>query len=101
MTQSNGMLSELEDWYHSQCDGEWEHAFGVKIDTLDNPGWKVCVDLKETRLEKVSMEPVRIDNGENDWIFCGIKDTQFYGAGDPKKLQSIIQVFLCFTRHKV
>ncbi|MBC6448487.1 Imm53 family immunity protein [Actinokineospora xionganensis] len=24
-------------WYQSQCDEEWEHELGVKIDTLDNP----------------------------------------------------------------
>ncbi|WP_327048834.1 immunity 53 family protein [Microbispora sp. NBC_01189] len=22
----------LQRWYAAQCDGEWEHAYGVKID---------------------------------------------------------------------
>ena len=29
----------LLSWYHSQCDGDWEHGNGVKIGTIDNPGW--------------------------------------------------------------
>ena len=32
------IISKLQDWYFSKCDEDWEHEFGVKIDTLDNPG---------------------------------------------------------------
>jgi hypothetical protein len=32
-------LSRLSTWYQSQCDERWEHSFGLKIETLDNPGW--------------------------------------------------------------
>lgn len=38
----------LQNWYASQCDGEWEEQYGVKIDTLDNPGWNVRIGLDET-----------------------------------------------------
>jgi hypothetical protein len=30
--------SLLEAWYASRCDGEWEHGYGISIETLDNPG---------------------------------------------------------------
>ena len=33
-------LSALENWYAGQCNGVWEHGCGVRIDTLDNPGWR-------------------------------------------------------------
>ena len=36
-------LEALQHWYESQCDGDWEHEFGVKIGTLDNPGWMVDI----------------------------------------------------------
>lgn len=26
----------LQMWYVAQCDDEWEHAYGIKIETLDN-----------------------------------------------------------------
>jgi len=41
-------LRALEDWYASVCDGDWEHTYGVKIGTLDNPGWTVDIDLRQT-----------------------------------------------------
>jgi Immunity protein 53 len=27
----------VEEWYSRQCNGEWEHGFGVEIATIDNP----------------------------------------------------------------
>ncbi|MGW6512521.1 Imm53 family immunity protein, partial [Streptomyces niveus] len=38
--------------YAQQCGGEWEHERGVRIATLDNPGWTVSIDLEETELEE-------------------------------------------------
>jgi hypothetical protein len=32
------LLEWLMRWYAAHCDGEWEHTYGVVIDTLDNPG---------------------------------------------------------------
>ena len=32
------MLEWLMNWYESNCDGDWEHSYGVKIESLDNPG---------------------------------------------------------------
>jgi hypothetical protein len=34
-----GTLTWLQAWYAEQCDGDWEHQFGVSVETLDNPGW--------------------------------------------------------------
>lgn len=34
----NSLLYRLQQWYHSMCDGDWEHCYGVKIETSDNPG---------------------------------------------------------------
>lgn len=45
------VLSELQKWYMSQCNGEWEHSYFVSIGTLDNPGWKLEIDLRHTNLE--------------------------------------------------
>ncbi|MEV8403368.1 Imm53 family immunity protein [Streptomyces niveus] len=43
-------LDWLRNWYAQQCDGEWEHERGVRIATLDNPGWTVSIDLEESEL---------------------------------------------------
>ena len=86
-------LSWLQGWYRAQCNGTWEHGQGVKIDTLDNPGWSVEIDLKGTPLEHVPMEKVVRDNGHDDWIRLEVKEGQFLGHGDASKLTVIIAAF--------
>ncbi len=88
------LLKWLEEWYKSQCDGEWEHLFGIKIYTLDNPGWRIAIDLADTELENKKYDAYQvITNEDSDWIFCHVKDGCFEGAGDPSKLEEIIQRF--------
>ena len=36
-------IAGLEDWYADLCNGDWEHTGGIKIETLDNPGWCITV----------------------------------------------------------
>ncbi len=90
-----GLIKWLEEWYKSQCDGDWEHLFGVKIDTLDNPGWQITIDLVDTELENKKYVGYEVINNEedDDWIFCCVKDGCFEGAGDPSKLEEILQRF--------
>ena len=93
MSKSIDTLERLQHWYAEQCNGTWEHQYGVAIDTLDNPGWSVTIDLQGTNLELVSMNPFAEDRGENDWIHCKIEGGQFIGNGDPLKLKTILDLF--------
>jgi hypothetical protein len=52
-------LSLLEEWYAARCDGDWEHSWGVKIDTLDNPGWTISINLNDTRAESRNLERLK------------------------------------------
>lgn len=83
----------LQTWYQGQCDGYWEHAHGVVIETLDAPGWLVTVDLAETPLEKVGMDPIRRERSEKDWLKCEVAQKKFSGQGDPLKLIEILRIF--------
>ena len=85
------VLAQLQEWYSAQCDGEWEHSFGVRIDTLDNPGWSVEIDLPISISESMDF---KVERGDSDWMHCFIKDSKFHGHGDPSKLESIITYFL-------
>lgn len=88
------LIAWLEEWYKSQCDGDWEHLFGVKIYTLDNPGWRITIDLADTELENKKYGGYQVINNEDaDWISCSVMDGCFEGAGDPSKLEEIIQRF--------
>lgn len=39
MIENENIFEWLQKWYKSQCDGDWEHEYGIKIETVDNPGW--------------------------------------------------------------
>ena len=54
------IIARLSDWYQSQCNGTWEHELGIVIDTIDNPGWLVKIDLRGT-----ASEGKRVSGDEN------------------------------------
>lgn len=87
------MLDWLMKWYKLNCDGDWEHMYGVKIYTVDNPGWSVNIDLLDTSLENKPFKKIQVDNGDDDWIVCITKDNIFKGGGDLKKLETILKIF--------
>lgn len=86
-------LEWLQKWYLSQCDGDWEHSFGVHIETLDNPGWRFSVDLENTDLEGKSFEEVTINRTEHDWLRCWISESTFEGACGSENLYEVLNVF--------
>jgi hypothetical protein len=91
------VLSQLQQWYARRCDGDWEHQFGVKIDSLDNPGWRVTIDLAGTDLDGRPFEPLERgleDNASTDWYSISVKENKFEGAGDPMKLAFMLRTFL-------
>ena len=99
-------LTELQAWYRSQCNDDWEHSYGVKIETLDNPGWSVTVDLTETDLQDKAFTPVVLGaiaedlNQDEDWIVCKVEKQRFHGAGGPAKLEEIIATFLRWAKSR-
>ena len=97
-------LRELQEWYLSQCNEDWEHTYGVSIDTLDNPGWSLEVELTDTDLDGVEFEERSYGLGEEartsgeNWLVCRVKDGKFLGYGGPRKLEEIINVFLTWAK---
>ena len=87
-------MRRLEDWYISNCDGDWEHQNGVNIETLDNPGWAIEIDLAGTALERTGFNPVeRHNDDQNDWILCRRNGMNFEGFGGPQNLDELLTVF--------
>src|SRR3954463_15781039 len=89
------VLSWLQTWYVSHCDGDWEHEWGISISTLDNPGWIIKIDLEGTLLADRSLSFVEVtkEMSENDWIHCRVQDNVFEGAGGPYNLKTLLEVF--------
>ena len=91
---SNDNFTWLEVWYQKQCNGEWEHQFGITIETVDNPGWHVAIDLNGTRYAALpNYEILNEPNGDSNWIRCNCVEGVFQGYGDPSKLGRIVQTF--------
>lgn len=96
-------IAQLQRWYLRQCDEDWEHSYGVKIETLDNPGWHVTVDLTDTELDGRPFAKVQYGLGDesetsgNEWLICEVKEAKFVGAGGPFKLHEILNHFLAWA----
>lgn len=88
MAGERDLLTWLQAWYGSRCDGAWEHACGVRIDTLDNPGWRVEVDVGDEVAELCHQE-VR---SALDWVDCRVERGKFLGSGGPGNLAEILGV---------
>jgi hypothetical protein len=100
MTSDN--FSWLASWYASQCNSDWEHSYGVKIDTLDNPGWTLKIDLADTgfadrAFEKVSRGETASDFEEwsstGGWLVAEVKGSVFEAACGPLDLSEAVGVF--------
>jgi hypothetical protein len=97
------ILNDLQAWYDAQCNGDWEHSFGVHIETLDNPGWKVTIDLHGTRLEELPFSPVHrgepdVEKDADTWIDCKVENGKFLAYGGSSQLEPILQTFLAWAK---
>ena len=91
------VFEKLQNWYSSQCNGEWEHEYGVSIENLDNPGWMVSIDLAETDLEHLPFEEVMDERTETNWIDCKRIESKFRGLGGSHNLVEIVSIFIIWS----
>jgi len=84
----------LQEWYAAQCNGDWEHSYGVRVDTLDNPGWILKVDLRGTEWEGLSLALDRRFVSDQDWMQFEIVDACYVACGDSSKLLPMIEAFI-------
>jgi hypothetical protein len=83
----------LQSWYKSQCNGDWEHEYGIKIETVDNPGWYVVIDLIGTECEGCLFSPVQADIDESNWFFCKLSNDIFEASCDTCNLTKVLLIF--------
>lgn len=111
----NDLLKWLQEWYLAQCGDErdsainynherdkdkemyqWSH--GISIETLDNPGWKIEIDLSLTDLQNKPFATIGLydtwdDEFDNDWYSCYVQDGKFCGHSGPLYLFTMIEIF--------
>ena len=93
MSESEHVLDWLQKWFASQCDGDWEHEGGVTIETLDNPGWTVKINLEETELADRELPQQRVARSEHDWVMAWTSEKTFRIACGPDNLTEALTVF--------
>jgi hypothetical protein len=86
-------MAWLQAWYVTQCDGEWEHEYGISIETLDNPGWFLKVDLRDTAMVDVMFAKREVRRSEHDWFIARVVDDRFEVACGPLNLGEAIHEF--------
>lgn len=86
-------LQWLQTWYESQCNGDWEHQYGVSIKTLGNPGWDLKIDIYNTHLEGFEVDYQVVEKSESDWYSYKADKYKFEAFGDPSKLETLILKF--------
>jgi|26BtaG_2_1085354.scaffolds.fasta_scaffold02406_2 methionyl-tRNA synthetase len=89
----NNLLEWLDEWYESNCDGDWEHYYGIKIVTLDNPGWDVTIDLESTNVDLTELKWYLIEFNSEAWVGFEIKKDVFRCSSIPNNLKLVIFIF--------
>lgn len=90
------ILEWLQKWYLRNCDGDWEHMFGVSIKITNAPGWKVWIDLEETELEDKNLMANCIKKTECDWLEYKIDRERYQvllGTCSLKNLNELLEIF--------
>jgi hypothetical protein len=90
-------ISRLCAWFARQCVNEWHEDRGVKIDTLDNPGWSIKIDLVGTSLQEKAFEEFRVERSDRDWVVARRNAELFEAFGGPMNLNEMIESFLMWA----
>ncbi|MBY5311967.1 rhodanese-related sulfurtransferase [Rhizobium leguminosarum] len=90
-------VSRLCAWFERQCVDEWYEDRGVKIDTMDNPGWSMKVDLKGTALQDKDFQEIRVERSDRDWFVARRNDQVFEAFGGSISLNEMIESFLAWA----
>ncbi|MFJ9539149.1 immunity 53 family protein [Streptomyces sp. NPDC101225] len=100
MSGPEHVLEWLQSWYSAQCDGDWEHEWGVTIETIDNPGWLVKINLAETDLADRNHPRRRITRDEHDWAMAWTSGQTFHVTCGPGNLTEALSLFRTWaSRH--
>jgi hypothetical protein len=86
----------LTQWISSHFDGEWEHEHGVTLESVDNPGWMLRIDLDGTGVNPAHFKPVALQRSDSDWIEAKIENGAFLGGAGPNNLPELLHLFRSF-----
>lgn len=87
------ILNWIQDWFKSQCDGEWEKDEVIQITTLAAPGWEVEIDISKTSIANLEIKWILNEINRQDWYGVKVENQKFFAAGDTGKLIFLLDLF--------
>ena len=89
----------LLNWSHAHYNEKLGINKGIKISTIDNPGWSLKVSLIETEFEYQSFKAIEINRSDDNWIYCSVEEKIFKGYGGSFNLPEILEIFREWVEH--
>lgn len=98
-------LNVLEEWALLYFAKKEQVKDLIHIYNIDNPGWVIEIDLKETILDGISIEWEVIEGSKDgwhtgDWHGIAVVDAAFDGSGGPRKLRFLLHHFKALVEQK-
>ena len=88
------IINRIQDWYKLNCNGDWEHAYGWTITTIDNPGWAITIDLSETALENLNYKREHQNpKNDNDWFQMHTENKTLTIYCGPENMKLALEIF--------
>lgn len=88
-------LEWLMEWYAAQCDGAWEEEAFVQLGAIPDPGWKLEIALKGSKLAGVVLEAEFHDEPGNAraWHYASSDGKTFVACGGLRERKTILARF--------
>ena len=72
------ILDWIQDWFKSNCDGDWEKTEVIQITTLDNPGREVEIDISKTSIANLEIKWILNEINRQDWYGVKVENQKIY-----------------------
>ena len=82
-------------WLQNWC-GRHDKA-RVKIETLDNPGWALCLSLSKFASNKATEH---LETSEDDWLYWRVKDGEVQYFGGARNLSDMLGMCKAYVEEK-
>ncbi|MCI1946396.1 Imm53 family immunity protein [Clostridium luticellarii] len=90
------IIEVLQEWYKNISKSSI--STGIQIETTDNCGWCVCIDLFDTAYETKNFDTVCVRKSDDNWFKCIKENGLFKGCGGIQNLEDILNVFYCWIK---
>ena len=87
------LIARLQDWYDRHRRSGKPAGEAIAIEALDDPAWKLAIDLSATDRGAVVAPRRLIERSTTDWILTEAAGGKFLGFGGPRNLAELVGAF--------